>query len=141
MVNSSEMYIIYCIALVKMIMLRLRLDVNRLSYKPMIDLTSIEALACCAENSEDFASLSCLGCLVVGRFSEFSHLIKSQLYSPTSMQNVSITKLFELWIIYKGVFNCKFLSDWQQVCCVFNKYLRKYYRGTKKYRYCAKKSC
>jgi hypothetical protein len=82
---------------------------------------------------------SCLGRLVAGRFSEFSHIIKSQFYMPISVQNVSITKLFELWITYKGVFNSKFLSDWQQICCVFNKYLRKCYCGTKKYRYCAKK--
>jgi hypothetical protein len=137
-----EIYIIYCVTLVEMVIFRSRLKTVSLSAsksvdeseptiasscKPTIDLASIEASACCVENSGVLALSSCLGCLVVGRFSEFSHLIKSQFYSPTSVQNVSITKLFEPWIIYKGVFNCKFLSGWQQVCCVFNKYLRKYY--------------
>jgi hypothetical protein len=84
----------------------------------MIDITSIEASARGAENSGVLALSSCLGCLVAGRFSEFSHLIKSRFYMPTNVQNVSITKLFEPWTIYKDVFNCKFLSDWQQICCV-----------------------
>jgi hypothetical protein len=123
-----EIYIICSIALLEMIILRLRLRAKCLSAsksmdkseptiasfcKPMIDLTSIEAPACCAENSKVFASLSCLGCLVDSDF--FGS-------SPN-------------WREHK----CKFLSDWQQICCVFNKYLRKYYCGAKKYRHCAKK--
>jgi hypothetical protein len=69
----------------------------------MIDLTSIETSARGVENSEVFALSLCLERLIIGRFSESSHFIKSQFYNPTSMQNVSITKLFELWVIYKDV--------------------------------------
>jgi hypothetical protein len=69
----------------------------------MIDLTSIEAPARGVENSGVLASLSFLGCLAADRFSEFSHLIKSQFYMPTNVQNIFITKLFEPWIIYKDV--------------------------------------
>jgi hypothetical protein len=113
-----EMYVIYCVVLVDMIILRLRLKATypsasksmdkseptiASSCKPMIDLTSIEAPACYAENSGVLALYLCLGKLITDRFSEFSHLIKSQFYSPTSVQNISITKLFEPWIICKGV--------------------------------------
>jgi hypothetical protein len=140
MVNSLEMCVIYCVTIVAMSLLRLRLGVDRSAFEPKIGLTSIEASACCVENSGVLALSLCLDKLIAGRFSEFSHLIESQFYDPTSVQNVFITKLFEPWITYiRRVFNSKFLSGWQQVCCVFNKYLRKYYRGTKKYRYCAKK--
>jgi hypothetical protein len=129
-----------CIVLVEMILRSLRMGVDCMpASEPTIGFTLTDALACRTENSGVLALYLCLDRLIIDGFSEFLHLIKSQFYSPTSMQNVSITKLFEPWITYKGVFNCKFLSDWQQICCVFNKYLRKYYRGTKKYRYFAKK--
>jgi hypothetical protein len=123
-----EIYIIYCVAIVAMILLRLRLDVAHLSvFGPIIGFTSTEASTLYAENSEVLASSSCLNRLMIGRFSGFLHFIKSQFYNPTSMQNVSITKLLEPWIICKGVFNssnwrerrCKCRSDWQQICCVF----------------------
>jgi hypothetical protein len=155
MANSLEIHIIYCMAFVEMTILRLRLKATYLSAsksmdeseptmvpscRPVIGFTSTEASIGRAENSGVLALFSCLDKLIADRFSEFSHFIKSQFYRPISVQNVSITKLFELWIICEGVFNssnwrerrCKFLSDWQQVCCVFNKYLRKHYCGGKK---------
>jgi hypothetical protein len=102
-----EIYVICCVTIVAMILLRLRLDVGRMSAsEPTIGFTSIEAPARCAENSEVFAPLSCLG-----------FLVDSDFFSPSS-------NLRER--------QCKFLSDWQQICCVFNKYLRKYYCETKK---------
>jgi hypothetical protein len=116
-----KMYITCCIVLVKMVIFRSRLKTIYLSAsksvdeseptiasfcKPMIDLTSIEASACCAENSDVFASLSCLGCLVDSDFFGLSSNWRER--------------------------QCKFLSDWQQICCVFNEYLRKYYCGTRK---------
>jgi hypothetical protein len=101
-----EIYIIYSIALVEMILRSLRLDVNRSAFESIIGFTSIEASACCVENSEGFALLSCLGCLV-----------DSDFFGPSSNWRER---------------HSKFLSDWQQVCCVFNKYLRKCYCGTKK---------
>jgi hypothetical protein len=143
MMSSFEIHIICCIIFVEIVILRL---LARMTYPLDSDAS---ASARCVENSGVFASLSCLDRLITGRFSEFSHFIKSQFYSLTSMQNVSITKLFDPWIIYKRcVFNssnwrerqCKFLSDWQQICCVFNKYLRKYYCGIKKY-HCSIESC
>jgi hypothetical protein len=123
-----EIYIICCVAIVEMILLRLRLDVDRISpFETLSGFTSIEAPVCRAGNSRVLALSSCLDRLIAGRFFEFSHFIKSQFYSLTSMQNVSITKLFKSWITYiRCVFNSKFLPDWQQICCVFNKYLRKY---------------
>jgi hypothetical protein len=135
-----NMYVIYCMTVVAMILLRLRLDMANLSTSKSTNSPMFtEASICCAWNSGVLTLSSYLDRLITGRFSELSHLIKSQFYRPISVQNVFITKLFEPWIIYKGMFNCKFLSDWQQVCCVFNKYLRKYYCGAKKYRYCVKK--
>jgi hypothetical protein len=144
-VNDFETYIICCIAIVKMVVYSLRLSMANLSVsrssineseptmassrRPIISLTSIEASVRCAENSRVLALSSCLNRLIAGRLSEFSHLIKSQFYMPTNVQNVSITKLFESRIIYKDVFNssswrerqCKFLSGWQQICCVLTK--------------------
>jgi hypothetical protein len=139
-----EIYIICSIAIVEMVIFRSRLKTVSLSAsksvdeseptiasscKPTIGLVSIEASACCAEDSGALALSSCLGCLVAGRFFEFSHLMESHFYSPTSV-----------WIICEGVFNssnwrerrCKFRSDWRQIRCVFNKYLRKYYCEAKK---------
>jgi hypothetical protein len=58
----------------------------------MIDLTSIETSACCAENSGVLALSSCLGCLV-----------DSDFFGPSSNWRER---------------QCKFLSDWQQVYCV-----------------------
>jgi hypothetical protein len=115
MANNLEIHIIYCMAFVEMIILRLRLKATYLSTsrsmdesepticRPVIGFTSIEASACCSASSDALASPSRLGGLIIGRFSEFSRFIKSQFYSPTSVQNVFITKLFELWIICKGV--------------------------------------
>jgi hypothetical protein len=113
-----------------------------IEYRPVFGSTLTAASACCAENSRVLALSLCLDRLIAGRFSEFLHFIKSQFYSLTSAQNVSITKLFESWIAYiRCVFNSKFLSDWQQICCVFNKCLRKYYCEAKKMSSLCKKSC
>jgi hypothetical protein len=78
-----EIYIIYSIALVEMILRSLRLmatyppagrsidksEPTIASFcKPMIDLTSIEAPACRVENSRVLALSSCLGRLVDSDF-------------------------------------------------------------------------
>jgi hypothetical protein len=134
MMSSFEMHIICCIIFVEIVIRRL---LARMTYPLDSD---VSASAYCAENSGVLALSSCLGKLITGRFSEFSRFIKPQFYRPISVQNVSIP--FEPWITYiRCVFNSKFLSDWQQICCVFNKYLRKYYCGTKKISSLCKKSC
>jgi hypothetical protein len=114
-VADREIYIICCVTIVAMILLRLRLGVGRILALEVFNRPmSIEASACRAGNSEIFASLSCLGCLV-----------DSDFFGPSSNWRER---------------QCKFLSDWQQVRCVFNEYLRKILlRIKKKYRYCAKK--
>jgi hypothetical protein len=113
MIISFEMHIIYCVTIIAIILLRLRMNVGRMSaFESIIGFTSTEASTLYAENSEVLALSSCLGCLV-----------DSDFFGPSSNWRER---------------QCKFLSDWQQICCVFNKYLRKYYRGAKKYRYCAR---
>jgi hypothetical protein len=92
-----KIHVIYGIALVKMIILLLRLKAiypsasksmdkseptMASSCRPVVGFTSIEASACRAENSGVLALSSCLDRLIIDRFSEFSRFIKSQFYSP-----------------------------------------------------------
>jgi hypothetical protein len=76
-----------------------------------------------------------------------AQVARASISGLINILDVFIAKLHELRAICKGVFNslnmrehqCGSLSGWQQICCVFNKYLRKYYCGTKKYRFSVKK--
>jgi hypothetical protein len=111
MMSSLEICFLYCIAFVGVVAHSLRLWTASLlagesmdkfeptmtsSCRPVIGFTSIEASAYCAENLGVLALYLCLDKLIIDRFSRFSHLTKSQFYSPTSVLNVSVTKLFEL---------------------------------------------
>jgi hypothetical protein len=129
-----------------MIILRLQLKEVRLMIgKALNESEATAASDYNVENSDILALLLDSGRPVVDNLSRSQSSVKLQSSRLINVHGISITKFHELRIIYKGMSSNlswrahKFLSDWQQICCIFNKYLRKYYYGTKKYRYYAKK--
>jgi hypothetical protein len=139
MMSGLEACILCCIALVEMIMCRLRLWTTSLSTcKPVFGSTLTAASDYSVENLDILALLLDSGRPVVDSLSRSQSSVKLQSSRLINVHGISITKFHELSVTYKGMSSNlnwrthKFLSDWQQICCVFNEYLRKYYCGTRK---------
>jgi hypothetical protein len=101
MVNSLEMYIIYCMTPVVAVVYCLRMGVGRMSaFEPRIGLTSTETPACCAENSRVLALRFNLGLKLTDRFFGLQSRIQSFRSVSTLgvsgpfnvMQNILVTK-------------------------------------------------
>jgi hypothetical protein len=69
----------------------------------MIDLTSIEASACCVENSGVLALSSCLGLLVDSDF--FGPRFKTRSFGLISAHDVFAARFHEPMTIYKDVYS------------------------------------
>jgi hypothetical protein len=79
-----EMYVMCCAIPVGIIMRCLLLRKTYLMINEILNRSeSITTPVCRVGNSGILALSSCLNRLMIGRFSEFSHLMKSQFYSLT----------------------------------------------------------
>jgi hypothetical protein len=111
MVSSLEICIIYCTAVVWMILLRLRLDVARLSvFGTFGEFGLVGVPVRCAKNSGTLESLSDLGKLTVGDF--FDPRFKTRHFDLTDVQNIFIARFHKLRAMCKGV-----LSDLNRKKC------------------------
>jgi hypothetical protein len=114
MVNSMETYIIYCMAFISMVILRLRLWTT---FEILNRPVPIAASTCSAENLDASASAYCAqnpgvwalwfgpDRTVVSKLVRPPPFAKVLSFNLTNARGIFISKFHELEIIYKGVLN------------------------------------